>query len=258
MMEEISAHFYKHKIIMKRRPADLAWIFLHPLIGLLSIGLLVFFIISKGAPIDSMLFVFVGVTMWNFYDLSQRAITYAITMDIWNTCLKHGFSGKSAVKHFIVGNSIFGLYSSTIAFVLVGVIGFFIFGFNIFAAGPYLLNLFTVFVFAISIGLMIDALMLAYGEKYLSLVWMLTGLVMIFSGVYYPVGILPHPISDIAYALPSTHAINSMRSALMGTGSELIEFGVGFGISLIYFSVGCFLFSKGLKKGYTNGTITKY
>src|SRR3989338_2556742 len=248
MMEEISAHFYKHKIIMKRRPADLAWIFLHPLIGLLSIGLLVFFIISKGAPIDSMLFVFVGVTMWNFYDLSQRAITYAITMDIWNTCLKHGFSGKSAVKHFIVGNSIFGLYSSTIAFVLVGVVGFFLFGFNIFAAGPYLMNLLTVFIFAVAIGLMIDSLMLAQGEKYLSLVWMVTGIVMIFSGVYYPVWILPHPISDISYALPSTHAINSIRSFLTGTGSPLIEFGAGILISFVYLGAGIYFFKRGLKK----------
>ena len=152
MLEEISAHFYKHSIIMKRRPADLAWIVLHPFIGLLSVGLLVFFVISKGAPANSMLFVFVGVIMWNFYDLSQRAITYAVTQDIWNVCLKHGFSGKAAVKHFIVGNSIFGLYSSAIAFVLVGVVGFFLFGFNIFAAGPYLFNLITVFIFACTIA----------------------------------------------------------------------------------------------------------
>ncbi|MCK4816138.1 ABC transporter permease, partial [bacterium] len=198
MFEEISAHIYKHWKMMARRPGELAWLLVYPFVGLMSLGILSFYLRSQGAPLDTMLFVLVGVIVWGFYDVSQRAISYGITFDIWNNCLRHTFASKSSVTHFIIGNSAFGLLSSVVAFVLVGSVSVLIFGFNIFLAGFYLMNLFSVFIFATGIGLLIDSLMVTRGEKWMSLIWMGTGIIMIFSGVYYPVTILPDLMQRIS------------------------------------------------------------
>ncbi len=259
MWTEISAHVYKHWKIMSRRPGEIAWILLYPFIGILSIGILAFFLISKGAPLESMMFVFVGVIVWNFYGISQRGITYGITFDIWNNCLKHSFAGKSSIGHFITGNSIFGLLSSLAAFALVGVVGFILFGFNIFAVGAFLVNLFFVFLFATGVGLMINGLMVAKGEKYMSIIWMGTGIIMVFSGVYYPVSILPGAVQAVSYAIPATHSIISMRAAL-GAGLDIAvaELVIGAALSLVYLAIGALIFRNAVNRGRRSGMITKY
>ncbi len=211
MFEETTSYIYKQWKIMSRRPGELAWIFVYPFIGLLSIGIYAFFLITQGAPLDSILYVLVGVISWNFYDVSQRAITFGITLDIWSNCLRHSFAGNSRIRHFILGNSVFGLISSVLTFFLVAAAGLLVFGFNLFSAWLWLIpNLLIVFIFATGIGLMIDSLLISQSEKYMSLIWTMTGVIMIFSGVYYPASVLPAPMQAVSQILPTTHAINSM------------------------------------------------
>ncbi len=259
MWEEISAHVYKHAKIMSRRPGEIAWILLYPFIGILSLGILAFFLMSKGAPLDSMVFVFVGVMVWNFYGISQRGITYGITFDIWNGCLRHSFTGKSSVRHFIIGNSIFGFLSSFAAFLIIGTVGIIFFGFNIFSAGIFLVNLFFVFMFATGIGLMINGLMVAYGEKYMSLIWMLTGIIMVFSGVYYPVSMLPGVVQAFSYAIPATHSIISIRAALgISLNGATASLAIGAALAFVYLAIGALVFRYAVKMGKRSGMITRY
>jgi len=259
MWEEVSAHIYKHMKIMAKRPGELAWIFVYPFISFLSVGILAFFLISEGAPLDSMMFVFVGVIVWNLYGLTQRAVTYGITFDIWSASLKHSFIGKSSIRHFVVGNALFGLTSSMATAVLIGIVGYFVFGFNLLVAGFFLVNLFFVFIFATAIGLVINGLMLAKGDKYMSLIWMGTGIIMIFSGIYYPVSILPVPMQAISNAIPVSHSLASLRASL-GFGQSLAvnSLVTGAALSLVYLAIGAWIFRLGLKRGRTSGMITKY
>ena len=259
MFEEISAHFYKQWKMISRRPGELSFLLLNPFIILLSLGIMIWFVVMQGAPASSMMFVFAGITIWSFFDLVERAVTYGLTLDIWNTCMKHTFSTKASPKHFIIGNSLFGMFSGIVAFSVVGVSGFLAFGFNVFAAGIYIINLVSILFFAIFIGLVINSLMVSRGEKWMALIWMITGIVMVFSGVYYPVSILPSPVQEISQLLPSTHAINSFRAGLgylPETG--LYEFLVGFVSSLFCLALGILIFKRGLKKGHENGIITRY
>ena len=259
MLTEMSAHFYKHLKMVSRRPGEMAFLLLHPIITLLSLGIMIWFAVMQGAPASTMLFVFAGIVMWTFFDLVESAVTYGLTLDIWNSCMKHTFSTKALPKHFILGNSIFGLFSGVIAFSVVGVSGLLAFGFNIFSSGAYLINLISIFFFATAIGLIINSLMVSKGEKWMALIWMITGIVMVFSGVYYPVDVLPSPIKEFSQFLPSTHAINSFRAGLgylPETGAS--EFLIGFASSLVSLVIGVVIFWAGLKKGHRNGVITRY
>lgn len=258
MLEEISAHVYKHAKIMAKRPGELAWVLVYPFISVLSIGILVSFMISNGAPIESMMFVFVGVVVWNVYSLSQRGITYGVTFDIWSMSLKHAFIAKSSIASFIIGNSLFGLLSSLATVILVGLVGWIFFGFNLFLAGFFLVNLFFVFVFATAIGLIINGLMLSKGDKFMSLIWMGTGIIMIFSGIYYPITILPGPLQYIAQGIPVSHSLMSLRASLgFNPEAAVGELLIGAGLSIVYLAIGTFLFKLGLKRGRTSGMITK-
>ena len=258
MLDEIMAHVYKHWKILCRRPGESAWILVYPFIGVLSIGIYTLFIVSQGAPMASMMLVFVGVQVWNFYDITQRAVTYGMTFDIWSKSMKHAFVAKASMFHFIAGNALFGLLSAAAAFVLVGLLGIAIFGFNVFGVGIFALNLVPVFLFAIGVGLMINSLIVTKGEKYMSLIWTITGVIMIFSGVYYPASVLPEPFHSFAYVLPSTYAIDSMRAAFSGADSAYASMGIGLVLSVAYLLAGILAFREGIRRGKVNGMITKY
>ena len=259
MIEEAGAHFYKQSKILFRRWGELANILVYPLIGLFSLGLFAFFISTAGAPPETILFLLTGVIVWDIYSVSERAIAYGITLDIWSSCLKHTFTGGSSFSGFILGNSMFGLASAGAVLLLTGLVGIVIFGFNIFLAGPFLLNIFFVFVFANAFGLLINALMITKGAKYMSLVWVTPGIILIFSGIYYPVEILPEPLFVISQAIPTTHSLASLRASLgFNPENAVTEMAIGAVLSVAYFIASLFIFRWSIYKSKVSGLITKY
>ncbi|MBN2043163.1 MAG: ABC transporter permease [Candidatus Aenigmarchaeota archaeon] len=260
MFERAMGHFYKHFVIMRKSPSELAWIFVYPFIGILSIGLLATYFISIGAPLDMVIFVLVGTVTWNFYDISQRAVTYGITFDIWGGCLKHGIASPSRARDFIMGNGIFGYLSAMVAMILVGILGLAVLNFNIFAGGFYLLlSLTTIFIFATAMGLMIDYLVITKGHNYVSLIWSSTGIVMIFSGVYYPITILPEVVQTFAMVLPTTHALSGLRAYLgITAGDPLLSIVMASGLSIFYFIISVGMYKMALRKGRESGIVTWY
>ncbi len=259
MLEEASAHFYKQFKIMSRRMGEIAWIAIHPLIFILSLGILAYFVSEGGAGPETMLFVFAGVIVWNIYDVSQRATSFGITLDIWADSLKHTFTGSSSLAGFIVGNASYGLFSSVLVLMITGILAVILFGFNIFLAGFYLINLFFVFIFATGLALVINSLMVTKGDKYMSLIWILTGIIMIFSGVYYPIDILPGPVQAVSLAVPTTHSIMSLRAALgFSPGLANPELAIGAILSVAYFALGVLVFRWAIKRSKVTGVITRY
>ncbi len=254
------AHVYKQYLVMIRNPSELSWIFVYPFVGILSIGFLAIYFTSIGAPLDMVIYVLVGAISWNFYGISQRAITYGITVDMWNNCFKHSMVSPSRMRDFIAGNGIFGLFSSFIALVLVGVLGIFLLGFSIFTGGIYLaLSMASIFIFALSIGLLINYTIITRGHNFMSLIWISSGVIMIFSGVYYPVSILPEAAQYISMALPSTYALSGLRAFLgISAGEPATLILVAFALSLAYLLVALFVFRSALRKGRESGVITWY
>jgi ABC-2 type transport system permease protein len=259
MIDEAGAHFYKQIKIMSKRLGDLAWIFIYPLIGLISLGIFAYFVTTMGSPPETMLFVLIGVIVWDIYGVGERATSNAITLDIWSDCLRHTFTGTSSITGFIVGNGLFGLFSGAVVFVLLSTMGLILFGFNILHAGIFLTNLFFVFLFATSFGLIINSLMLTKGHKYMSLAWITPGLVMIFSGIYYPIDLLPYAIRVISLAIPSTHSLISLRASL-GFSPELAvpEFFAGALLALAYFAGSVLLFKWAIRRSKVTGIIVKH
>jgi ABC-2 type transport system permease protein len=262
MWAKVFAYMYRHWIITKRWPGETANLLVYPFIGLLSVGIFAFFMASKGGgPVEAVMFVLIGVIAWNFYEIASRGVTYGLTHDIWNDCLKHSFTTSVRSRHFIAGNALWGLSGSVFSLVTVGIVGLLAFGANVFMAGPFLaVNMLSIFIFAVGIGLMVNSLMVSKGEKWMALIWMMTGVIMIFSGVYYPIQVLPWIMQVVAVAMPPTHAIISVRSALgmEPAGLMLSEMLLGLGFALAFFLVGVAVFRYGLKKGRKNGIITKY
>lgn len=259
MLSEASAHFYKHWKMITKRPGDLSVILLYPVISILSLGIFAYFISLRGSPPETMIFVLVGVIVWDIYNVAERYGSYSLMLDIWNDSVKHTFAGSSSFWGYIIGNMLFGLFGSVIVFILISAIGIVLFGFSIFSAGFFLINFIPIYIFGMSFGIIVGALMLLKGEKYMSLIWITPGIIMVFSGIYYPVNLLPAPVQAVSMAIPSTHSLISLRSAV-GFVPELAvpEMVIGFVLSGAYLLISLYLFRWSIKRSKETGMMVKY
>lgn len=259
MLEEASAHFYKQWKIMSKRSGEIAWITIYPLISIFSLGIFAYFVTIRGSPPETMLYILLGVIVWNIYSISERATSYGMALDIWSDCLRHTFTGTSSPSGFVLGNSVFGIFSAISVLLILGILGIAIFGFNIFNAGFFLLNLLFVFIFATSFGLLINALMLTKGDKLMSLIWITPGIIMILSGIYYPIDVFPQPIQTLSLAIPSTHSLISLRASLgFSPGLAVPALITGALLSLSYLTVSSLIFRWSIKRSKITGTLTRY
>lgn len=257
MFETILAHIYKQYLKTSKSPADLGWVFIYPLIGLLSLGIFGLYFKFEGASLNPLIFIVVGVVAWNIYAVSQKAITYGLTYDIWDECLRHTYLGKSTDEDFVIGNSIYGLVTALASLLIVAVVAQILFGLNILNAGMYLLGgVFAVFLYAVSEGLIINSLVLRRGYDWTSLIWMSTGIVMILSGVYYPVEFLPLPFRFISWLIPATHSIISIRASLGVSAADAgLEMFYALLLSSIYLVISFIIYKRSVRKAREKGSL---
>jgi ABC-2 type transport system permease protein len=259
MFESITAYFYKQMKITVKVPGEIAWILVYPMISIFSLGILTFFVITRGSSVDTMLFILVGVIVWDVYAAAERSTSFGLVLDIWNNSLKHTFTGISSFLGFVIGSMLFAVFSVISISLIMGILAFVFFGFNLLNAGLLLANLFSVFIFAASIGFLVNALMLTKGEKFMSLIWIVPGIIMLFSGIYYPIDILPGPVQAISLTVPSTHSLISLRAGF-GFSPELAipEFLIGLGLSAAYFSVSVIIMKWAMYRTKVNGIATRF
>ena len=259
MIEEAGAHFYKMMKITSKRAGEIAWILIYPLISIFSLGLFAYFMSLEGAPPESMIFILVGVIVWDIYGVAQRAPSYGITLDIWSDCLKHTFTGSSSLTGFVIGTALFGLFSTIAVLIIMGVISYLVFGFNILLAGVYLLNILGVFIFATAFALIVNSLMLTQGEKYMSLIWITPGIMLVLSGIYYPIELLPGPVQAASMVIPTTHSLISMRAAFGFAPEQAFpELVTGMILSVAYLAACLLIFKWSLHRSKVSGLITKH
>ncbi len=259
MFSKLKGFFYKHYLMYKKSSAERSTIFIYPFVALFSVGILALYLRATGGPADAVPFVIVGTIAWTFYDLCQRIPVYGILLDIWDHCLKHSILSPATIAEYIIGNSLFGLSVGIFSTLLLAVLGFIFFGFNIFSAGIVLLPALAIlFVFASSVGLGINSMIIAYDKEYMALVWSVPGLIMVFSGVYYPVSALPGIVQNIAYVLPTTYAIDAMRISLgLSEGAVLRALAIASVLCIAYYALFYRMFERALDKSRRTGrTIT--
>lgn len=257
--EKIYAYLYKHFKMMLKSPGDIFVVSVWPLIGLLSLGFLGNFIIGSGGPTDAMRFIIVGVIGWNFFSISQRGPYMAIMHDVWEESLKHHLTTPVRVREFIIGNSLFSLINGLVGFFFIAILSWYIFQFNIFAAGIYLwLGLFIILLHGIGDGLLVTSLVIRKSYGWHAIGWAMPGLIMIFAGVYYPVTSLPEFIQPISFILPSTHAIMGMREAISGTALATPEIITGLVLGALYFGISALIYKNSLYEGKKKGIIANY
>jgi ABC-2 type transport system permease protein len=227
-----------------------------PLVGLLSVGLLTRFL--ELGP-ETVSFVLIGAVAMNTMQIAQLDVSYALLYDVWAKSLKHGLIAPINLGHVVLGAGLVGLIRGLVVFALMLGCGIWAFDMDLSQPGWPALGLFFsgLFLVAVIAGVLVLSLVLWFGHRAEITAWAISYLVLLLSGMYYPVTLLPSGLQIVAQALPLTYFLEYFRSFYgfpLTTAGPLAR---GFGLSLVYLALGYGLITWSLRFARQRGTLLK-
>jgi ABC-2 type transport system permease protein len=159
----------------------------------------------------------IGATFWNYLSVVFSIIAEQISWERWEGTLEYTMMAPVRRISQLFGSTIFALIWGVIHATVVVVVLILFFGIDLseanFAAAAVLLLIGSFSI--IGIGMMAAVLPLMYVERGDQMVFVLNSLLLLISGVYYSVTILPEWMQAISALSPATYILEGVRQALI-------------------------------------------
>ncbi len=163
----------------------------------------------------------IGAVVWAYLGIIFEFITETVAWERWEGTIEYTFMAPLSRAMHLGGSGLFavlyGLVRAILLFAVVAVFFSLALGDANFAAALVLLVIASVSFFGI--GMMTAVLPLISPEKGAQLGFVAQGVLLVVSGVYYPVSVLPAWMEWIAKISPATYALRGIRHSILdGSG----------------------------------------
>jgi ABC-2 type transport system permease protein len=163
----------------------------------------------------------IGAVIWSYLGILFEILTETVAWERWEGTIEYTFMAPLSRPIHLFGMGLFAvIYGLVRTALLFGVIAAFFdlrLGNADFAAA--LLVLLVASVSFLGIGMMTAVLPLISPEKGMQLGFIAQGLLLVVSGVYYSVSVLPDWMQWLSTISPATYALRGIRSAILeGSG----------------------------------------
>jgi ABC-2 type transport system permease protein len=159
----------------------------------------------------------IGAVVWAYLGILFEFLTETVAWERWEGTIEYTFMAPLSRSMHLAGQGVFAvLYGLARAVLLFVVVAFF---FDLALPDADFLAALVVLVVAsvsfIGIGTMTAVLPLISPEKGMQLGFVAQGMLLVVSGVYYPVSVLPTWMEWIAKISPATYALDGIREAIL-------------------------------------------
>jgi ABC-2 type transport system permease protein len=204
----------------------------------------------------------VGAVVWAYLGVIFEILTETVAWERWEGTIEYTFMAPLSRPVHLFGMGLFAIvYGIARAILLFGVVALF-FDLDLSNADfvtALVLLLVGSFSF-IGIGMMCAVLPLISPEKGTQLGFMAQGILLVVSGVYYDVEVLPEWMQWFATISPATYALEGLRAAILdgdgltSMGSELLALVV---IGIVTIPLGLWVFRRGEQYAKRHGKLKR-
>lgn len=178
----------------------------------------------------------VGALQWNFLSILYTEIAMSIGYERWEGTLEYTFMAPVSRVVHLAGVSFYALCNSIVNTVVV-LVGLMLFT-SLNLAGANLFGVFVVLIVSmlafVGLGLMAAALPVLSPERGAEATHIFQGLLLLVSGVYYPVSILPKWLQPLSALSPATYTLSACRKLVgIGNPASTPEHLAGAGLSAV-------------------------
>ena len=208
---------------------ELVW-FLYSLVSVMSIGYLADGLEAAGVtgrvdPKATQLYLLVGSVLWSYLSLVFMEVGYAIEWERWEGTIEYTFMAPvRRTTHLLAvctAAIVYGLARTAVVVAVCAV------AFHVDLSHADLLSAGAVLLAAtlsvIGLGILVAVLPLLAPEKGEQMTTAVQGFLLLVSGVYYPVAVLPLPLRLVGDGSPLTYTLSGMRDALLESRSLASE-----------------------------------
>jgi ABC-2 type transport system permease protein len=231
---------------------EAVWL-LYNLVSVLSIGYLAAGLSTLGLQQgkanqhQTQLYLLVGALLWTYLSLVFFEISFAITWERWEGTIEYTFMAPIKRLTHLLGMSAASLLYGIARTAVIGVGVVFLF--NIDLSHANWVAALAIFAAAtlplLGLGIFTSVLPLLSPEKGEQMAFAVQGVLLLISGVYYPITVLPLPLRLGGMLSPLTYTLDGVREALLrglSLSSALPDIGIllVMGVILVPASVWCF------------------
>jgi ABC-2 type transport system permease protein len=183
------------------------------------------------------LFLLIGTLVWAYLSAVLDDMSLVITWERWEGTIEHTLMAPVPRSVHLIGMSVFGVLHAITRTLLILACSLPFFSVS-FAHVSWLAAAAVIGLGSISLvglGIITGILPLLYPERGEQMSFMMQALVLLVSGVYYSVDVLPGWLKACSHLSPATYMLRGIRSAVMdgrgpthqiGTLAVLLLFGV--------------------------------
>jgi ABC-2 type transport system permease protein len=249
--------FAQRNLVMARRNVFFLFeLTFWPGVAMLSHGLLTRFL--ELTP-QMTAFILAGTVALSTVQVCQLDVAYVVLFDIWSKSMKHQFLTPVAIRHLALGSWLVGVGRGLAVFGLMAVIGSWFFGFDFLGAGPLSLAVFLLgcFLCSLIVGLCVCALVILFGTRAETSAWAAVNFLVMLSGIYYPVSVLPDWAQAISRAIPMTYFLDAFRAGYGFTPAFPHSAAIGLALSAAYLVLAHWALAAAISRSRRTGLLLK-
>lgn len=187
----------------------------YTIVNTITIGL-----IGWGDP-EKILYLIIGSLLWGFLSVLFHDVAEAVAWERWEGTIEYSFMAPIYRFTYLIGQCtfavVYAILRSAIILVLVGIF------FNIsFARANLTASLIIIIISSFSflgMGLIAAILPLLSPEKGAQAAHIFQAVILLVSGVYYDVSVLPSWLRPLSAISPGTYTLRAIRRALLENAS---------------------------------------
>jgi ABC-2 type transport system permease protein len=202
----------------------------------------------------------VGGVIWAFLGIIFEIVTETVAWERWEGTIEYTFMAPVSRPVHLIGMGVYAVLYGLVraAAVFVAVVAFI--GIDVpnanYSASVALLAIASVSF--IGVGMMTAVLPLISPEKGAQLGFVAQGLMLVVSGVYYPVSVMPEWMQAVAKVSPATYAIRGCRASIID-GAPLLWANVWplLVIAVVSIPLGLGIFNRGERYAKKHGKLKR-
>lgn len=209
-----------------------------------------------GGESNIVIIIISGLIFWWIIWRSQYEITVNILEDLWDKNFINVFVAPVKFSEWVISFLILGVLKSMISLFFMAGVAFLLYRLNIFSFGFYLIPF--VLLLMMSgwwVGFIVAGIILRYGTKIQTLAWSLVAVFGPFSGIFYPISVLPEWAQSISSTIPMSYVFEGMREIVQKGTISVDKLIMAFILNTIYLTITLFFLKKSFRKRLKKGLI---
>lgn len=169
------------------------------------------------AQVDSLtLYLLIGTSVWSYLSVTFEGVTDLINIERWEGTIEHTFMAPISRFTHMIGSCWYAVVHGLLFTFLQLIIVASFFHLDLSQAN-YLTAVFMLLLGSVSFvgfGIAASVLPLLYTERGSQMSFIVRAIILLVSGVYYPISALPDWMQPAARISPATYVLNGLRDAL--------------------------------------------